>query len=167
MLRSAKDLNDYKISATDGEVGHVKDLYFDDDAWAIRYFVVDTGTWLSSRKVLISPISVHHPDWPGQTLPVSITKAQVKNSPAFDADKPVGAICHGPWTLIEAGGVRGRRVTSWPSLKTDLKNAGADWEDKSVMVDGPLVTSRKPDDLEDFCREMVRLFGGASSRQAA
>ena len=89
MLRSAKDLNDYKISATDGEVGHVKDLYFDDDAWAIRYFVVDTGTWLSSRKVLISPISVHHPNWSGQTLPVSITKAQVKNSPAFDADKPV------------------------------------------------------------------------------
>lgn len=89
MLRSAKDLNDYKISATDGEVGHVKDLYFDDDAWAIRYFVVDTGTWLSSRKVLISPISIHDADWSGQTLPVSITKAQVENSPSFDADKPV------------------------------------------------------------------------------
>ncbi len=89
MLRSAKGFNDYKISATDGAVGHVKDLYFDDHDWAVRYFVVDTGTWLSSRKVLISPISVHHPDWAGQMLPVSITKVQVKNSPDFDADKPV------------------------------------------------------------------------------
>jgi protease I len=69
--------------------------------------------------------------------------------------------------LIEADGVRGRRVTSWPSLKTDLKNAGASWEDQSVVVDGTLVTSRKPDDLPDFCREMINLFGGERSRQAA
>ena len=89
MLRSTKDLDNYKISATDGEIGHVKDFYFDDDAWAVRYFVVETGTWLSSRKVLISPISVHHPDWLAQTLPVSITKEQVKNSPDIDTDKPV------------------------------------------------------------------------------
>jgi hypothetical protein len=89
MLRNLKDLENYKISATDGEIGHVKDFYFDDDAWAVRYFVVETGTWLSSRKVLISPISVHHPDWLAQTLPVSITKEQVKNSPDIDTDKPV------------------------------------------------------------------------------
>jgi protease I len=75
--------------------------------------------------------------------------------------KPIAAICHGPWTLIEADGVRGRRVTSWPSLKTDLKNAGAEWEDRSVVVDGSLVTSRKPDDLPDFCNEMVNVFGSA------
>ena len=75
------------------------------------------------------------------------------------ANKPIAAICHGPWTLIEADGVRGRHMTSWPSLRTDLKNAGANWEDKSVIVDGTLVTSRKPDDLPDFCREMVKLFG--------
>jgi protease I len=84
-----------------------------------------------------------------------------------EAGKPIAAICHGPWTLIEADGVRGRHVTSWPSLKTDLKNAGATWEDKSVVVDGPLVTSRKPDDLQDFCREMVALFGSGRSRHAA
>ena len=89
MLRNLKDLENYKISATDGEIGHVKDFYFEDDAWAVRYFVVDAGTWLSSRKVLISPISVHHPDWQAQTLPVSITKEQVKNSPNIDTDKPV------------------------------------------------------------------------------
>jgi protease I len=83
------------------------------------------------------------------------------------AGKPVAAICHGPWTLIEAEGVRGRHMTSWPSLRTDLTNAGAQWEDKSVVVDGNLVTSRKPDDLPDFCREMIKLFEGTHSRQAA
>jgi protease I len=75
-----------------------------------------------------------------------------------EAGKPIAAICHGPWTLIEANGVNGRTMTSWPSLKTDLRNAGARWEDRAVVVDGNLVTSRKPDDLSDFCREMVRLF---------
>ena len=89
MLRNLKDLENVKISATDGEIGHVKDLYFDDDAWAIRYFVVETGTWLSSRKVLISPISVRHGNCLEQTLAVAITKEQVKNSPGIDTDKPV------------------------------------------------------------------------------
>jgi len=76
-----------------------------------------------------------------------------------DASKPIAAICHGPWTLIEAGAVRGRTVTSWPSLKTDLKNAGANWVDKEVVNDQGLVTSRKPDDIPAFNREMIRLFG--------
>jgi protease I len=83
------------------------------------------------------------------------------------AGKPIAAICHGPWTLIEADGVRGRHMTSWPSLHTDLKNAGAIWEDKPVVVDGNLVTSRKPDDLPDFCREMVKLFASGRSQKAA
>jgi protease I len=76
----------------------------------------------------------------------------------FDADKPVAAICHGPWTMVEADVVRGRMVTSWPSLKTDLRNAGANWVDREVVRDGRLVTSRKPDDLPAFNREMVDLF---------
>ena len=67
----------------------MQDFYFDDDAWVIRYFVVDAGSWLSSRKVSISPISVYHPEWNERTLPVSITKEQVKNSPDIDTDKPV------------------------------------------------------------------------------
>jgi protease I len=75
-----------------------------------------------------------------------------------DAGKPVAAICHGPWTLIEAGAVRGKTITSWPSLKTDLKNAGATWQDKEVIRDGNLVTSRKPDDIPAFKKEMIRLF---------
>ena len=76
-----------------------------------------------------------------------------------DAGKPVAAICHGPWTLIEAGAVRGHTMTSWPSLKTDLKNAGANWVDQEVVSDGSFVTSRKPDDIPAFNREMIRLFG--------
>jgi protease I len=77
----------------------------------------------------------------------------------FDAGKPVASICHGPWTIIEAGAARGRRIASWPSLKTDLKNAGAEWMDQEVVVDGSLVTSRKPDDIPAFNREMIGLFG--------
>ncbi len=76
----------------------------------------------------------------------------------FDAGKPVAAICHGPWTILETGAARGRRMTSWPSLKTDLRNAGAQWLDQEVLVDGNLVTSRKPDDIPAFNREMIALF---------
>jgi protease I len=85
----------------------------------------------------------------------------------IDADKPVAAICHGPWTLIEADAVDGRRMTSWPSLATDLRNAGAEWVDEEVVVDGNLVTSRKPDDLPVFNREMIALFGRAASQDGA
>lgn len=74
-------------------------------------------------------------------------------------DKPIAAICHGPWTLIDAGGVAGRRMTSWPSLKNDLKNAGAHWVDEEVVVDNGLVTSRKPDDLPAFCAKMIEEIG--------
>lgn len=87
-----------------------------------------------------------------------------------DSGKAVAAICHGPWSLIEAGAVRGRTITSWPSLKTDLSNAGANWVDKEVVRDGKLVTSRKPDDIPAFNREMIQLFSeqpGGEFRRAA
>ncbi len=85
----------------------------------------------------------------------------------FDSGKPVSAICHGSWAMVEANVVKGRTMTSWPSLKTDLKNAGANWIDQEVVRDKNLVTSRKPDDLPAFNREIVLLFGGgnASSQQ--
>lgn len=73
----------------------------------------------------------------------------------FDDSKPIAAICHGPWTLIETGELTGRQVTSYPSLKTDLTNAGAQWVDKEVVVDNGLVTSRNPNDLPAFCKKMV------------
>ena len=77
---------------------------------------------------------------------------------AFEAGKPIAAICHGPWTLIDAGIVRGLRMTSFPSLKTDLKNAGADWVDAEVVTDRGIVTSRRPDDLPAFNRKMIEEF---------
>jgi protease I len=83
----------------------------------------------------------------------------------FNAGKPVAAICHAPWTLVEADVVRGRTLTSWPSLKTDIRNAGATWVDEEVQVctAGPntLVTSRKPDDLKAYCSEMVEVFASS------
>ena len=87
----------------------------------------------------------------------------------FDADKPVAVICHGPWTIIETGAARGRRIASWPSLKTDLRNAGAEWVDQEVVIDGNLVSSRKPDDIPAFNRAMLDVFSDrrAKARPAA
>ena len=80
----------------------------------------------------------------------------------FDAGKPIGVICHGPWTLIEAGVVEGRTITSWPSLKTDLENAGARWVDQEVVVDHGLVSSRNPKDIPAFSRKIVEEFAEGS-----
>lgn len=80
----------------------------------------------------------------------------------FDLDKPVGVICHGPWTLVEADVVRGRTLTSWPTLQTDLRNAGAEWVDEEVHVDGRLVSSRKPDDIPSFNRKIIEVFAEAN-----
>jgi protease I len=88
-------------------------------------------------------------DW-GEVIPV-------------DVPLDVAAICHGPWTVIEAGAAKGRRIASWPSLKTDLRNAGAEWMDQEVVVDRNLVSSRKPDDIPAFNREMIKLFGQAAT----
>lgn len=85
----------------------------------------------------------------------------------FEAGTPVAVICHGPWTLIDAGVVRGRRITSWPSLKTDLTNAGAEWVDEEVVVDRGLVSSRKPDDLPAFCSKLVEEFAEGRHREQA
>jgi deglycase len=87
----------------------------------------------------------------------------------FDAGKPVGAICHGPWTMVEADVVRGRTLTSWPSLQTDIRNAGGTWVDEPVHTDNGLVTSRKPDDLPQFCAKVVEEFaeGRHDSRAGA
>jgi len=76
-----------------------------------------------------------------------------------DNDKPIAAICHGPWMLIEADAVDGVQLTSWPSLRTDIENAGGEWVDEACVRDGLLVTSRKPDDLPEFCRQMIEMFG--------
>jgi protease I len=102
---------------------------------------------------LLLPGGVRNPDQL-RTIPeaVELVRAFARQR------KPIAAICHGPWMLVEAGIVKGKKVTSWPSLKTDLTNAGASWSDAEVVVDEGLVTSRKPGDLPTFNREMVRLF---------
>lgn len=102
---------------------------------------------------LLLPGGVHNPDALRMNPEVvGFVKA------FFDAGKPVAAICHGPWTLIEAGVVEGRKMTSWPSLKTDLTNAGAEWVDAQVVTDEGLVTSRKPDDIPAFNKKIVEEF---------
>jgi len=111
---------------------------------------------------LLLPGGVINPDTL-RTIPAAVAFAKA----FFDAGKPVASICHGPWTIIEAGTARGRRMTSWPSLHTDLRNAGADWVDQQVVVDGNLVTSRKPDDIPAFNPEVIRLFAGARGRAQA
>jgi protease I len=107
-------------------------------------------------------------DYDGLVLPGGVANPDTlrMNQPAvefirdfFAQEKPVAAICHGPWTLVEADVVRGRTVTSWPSLKTDIKNAGGHWVDEEVHVDRGLVTSRKPADLPAFCAKAIEEFG--------
>lgn len=89
MLRSVKSLEGFAIGATDGAIGHVKDFYFDDRAWAIRYVVVATSAWLGGREVLISPYGIRQPDWHAHALPVNVTKEQIRNSPGIDTNLPV------------------------------------------------------------------------------
>lgn len=124
------------------------------------------GMPLSSARpehydALLLPGGVINPDTL-RTIPAAVAFAKA----FFDGGKPVASICHGPWTVIEAGAAHGRRLTSWPSLRTDLRNAGADWVDEQVVVDGNLVTSRKPDDIPAFNREVIKLFAGARGRAA-
>ena len=120
------------------------------------------GVSASDYAALVLPGGVANPDFL-RTNDAAVAFAKS----FFDAGKPVAVICHGPWTLIEADVVRGRTITSWPSVKTDLTNAGANWIDDEVVEcpRGPntLVSSRKPDDLPAFCNTLVEAFGGDTS----
>jgi protease I len=125
--------------------------------------------WGNDVRVDLALEKAHFEDFDGLLLPggvmnadhLRMNKAAVEFVKDFFTDeKPAAVICHAPWMLVEADVVRGRRLTSWPSLKTDLENAGADWADREVVVDGNLVTSRKPDDIPAFNREMLRIFSG-------
>jgi protease I len=112
------------------------------------------GARPSDYEALVLPGGVLNPDTL-RTIPAAVEFVRhfVREK------KPIAAICHGPWTLINADGVRGRRMTSWPSLEMDLRNAGAEWVDEAVVTDEGLVTSRKPADLPQFCRKMIEEFG--------
>jgi protease I len=118
----------------------------------------------SEFDALLLPGGVMNPD-SLRMLPRAVSFAKS----FFDDNKPVAVICHGPWTVIEAGAARGRQIASWPSLKTDLRNAGAEWVDQEAVVDRNMVSSRRPDDIPAFNRAMIELFGriGGETRRAA
>jgi protease I len=126
--------------------------------------------WGDRFKVELAIADAHARDFDALLLPggvmnpdhLRMNAAAVAFVKGFvEAKKPIAAICHGPWTLINAGGVAGRRMTSWPSLEADLRNAGADWSDEACVVDGHLVTSRKPDDIPAFNAHMIKTFAKA------
>ena len=143
------------VSPTDGEV---RAWNFTDwgDSFAVDVPLAEARP--DAFDALLLPGGVINPDQlRAQPEAVAFAKA------FFDAGKPVASICHGPWTIIETGAARGRRMTSWPSLRTDLENAGAEWVDQEAVVDRGLVTSRKPGDIPAFNREVIALFAGAGA----
>ena len=140
------------VSPARGEVQGWKHF---DKAERIKFDVPLDQADAADYDALLLPGGVANPDQL-RTLPKAVQFVRA----FFETGKPVAAICHGPWTLIEAGVVRGRTLTSWPSLKTDLTNAGAMWVDREVCVDHGLVSSRKPDDIPAFNQKMISEFAG-------
>ncbi|MDY7087077.1 MAG: type 1 glutamine amidotransferase domain-containing protein [Actinomycetota bacterium] len=139
------------VSINDGEIQAVNHM---DPAGRHKVEKPVKDASVSDYDALVLPGGVANPDFL-RTNPDAV--AFVREFLA--SGKTVAAICHAPWTLIEAGAVAGRTLTSWPSLRTDLTNAGATWVDEQVHTDGNLITSRKPDDLPAFCAELVTTLG--------
>jgi protease I len=138
------------ISTESGEI-QAFDHLDKGDTFPVDRTVSDANA--SDYDALVLPGGVANPDFL-RTDPDAVQFAR----DFFEQAKPVAVICHGPWTLIEADVLKGRKITSWPSLQTDLRNAGATWVDEEVVVDQGLVSSRKPDDLPAFCAKLVEEF---------
>ena len=156
--RKALDQAGARTQIVSPKDGQVRGWKFTDWGGNLPVDVKLDGAKAEDFDALLLPGGVMNPD-ELRTLPKAVAFAKA----FLDAGKPVASICHGPWTIIETGAARGRRLTSWPSLKTDLRNAGADWVDQEVVVDRNLVTSRKPDDLPAFNPKMIELFREARS----
>ena len=145
------------------EAGTVRGYHHHDAADTFEVTATVANSDPGDYDALVLPGGVHNPD----TLRMDPDAMAFVRS-FFGQAKPVAAICHAPWMLIEADVVRGRTLTSWPSLQTDLRNAGATWVDREVVTDEGLVTSRKPDDLPAFCAKLVEEFAeGKHSGQRA
>jgi protease I len=140
------------------EAGSVQGFNHLDKADTFQVDRVVSGVGEQDYDALVLPGGVANPDFL-RTKPEAVRFVR----DFFDHGKPVAVICHGPWTLIEADVVRGRRITSWPSLQTDLRNAGADWVDEEVVNDRGLISSRNPADLPAFCATLVDVFAAELS----
>jgi protease I len=160
--RKALDQAGARTQIVSPKDGQVRGWKFTDWGENLPVDVKLDGAKAEDFDALLLPGGVMNPD-ELRTLPKAVAFAKA----FLDAGKPVASICHGPWTIIETGAARGRRLTSWPSLKTDLRNAGADWVDQEVVVDRNLVTSRKPDDIPAFNPTMIELFREARSAAPA
>lgn len=149
------------ISLEKGEIFGLKKHTEKQGSWKVDQLVSEADA--SDFDALVIPGGLANPD----TMRANKDAVQfVKDF--FEQKKPVAAICHGPWLLAEADVLKGRKVTSYPNIKTDIKNAGADWVDEEVVVDKGLVTSRKPDDLDAFCKKTIEeIAEGKHAKQAA
>lgn len=135
------------------EAGSIQGMEHDQKGRTVQVDKVVESVQADDYDALVLPGGVANPD----KLRTSDSAVAFVRSFA-ETKKPIAAICHGPWTLINAEAVEGRKMTSWPSLQPDLRNAGAEWVDEEVVVDDGLVTSRKPDDLPAFCAKMIEEF---------
>ena len=160
MKRSIKSLIGFTLGATDGEIGKVKEFYFDDEKWTIRYLVVDTGNWLSGRVVLISPQALLSPDWENKTFPINLTKDQIKNSPDINTDEPISRQAeiklhsYYPWVAYWGPGYYGMGPTTDLEQETLEKSIGN--EDRQLRSTHKVIgysiqaTDGKIGDVEDF-----------------
>jgi sporulation protein YlmC with PRC-barrel domain len=145
MKRSIKSLLGYTMKETDGEIGEVEEFYFDDKSWTIRYLIVKTGDWLSSRKVLISPTVLKQPDWENKVFPVNLTKSQIENSPDIDTDKPVSRqqeeqlSGYYPWEIYWGAEPDEHGAGIFGMMPSDL------YESENVSVENVEATRRKND----------------------
>jgi protease I len=161
--RKALDAAGAKTKVVSPKSGSIKGWNIDNWGNEIKVDMVLDSTSPDDYDALMIPGGVMNPD----TLRMNEDAVNFVRA-FFEAGKPVASICHGPWMLVEADVVHGRNVTSWPSLRTDLKNAGANWTDSEVITDHGLVTSRKPDDIPAFSRKMIEEFAeGVHEEQRA
>jgi protease I len=145
-----------ELTLLSDKTGEIQGMNHDEKGETFPVDSLVTGASARDFDALVLPGGVANPD------KLRTNKDAVGFVREFmESDKPVAAICHGPWLLVEADAVRGRTITSWPSLRTDIENAGGAWVDKQVQVDQKLLTSRKPDDLPAFCEQLVGLLSTA------
>jgi protease I len=144
------------VTLLSDKTGEIQGMNHDEKGDRFKVDAVVAGASARDFDALVIPGGVANPD------KLRTNKDAVDFVRDFmEADKPVAAICHGPWLLVEADALRGRTITSWPSLQTDVKNAGGAWVDKQVQLDQKLLTSRKPDDLPAFCAKLVDMLTNA------